>query len=70
MRTEITAIIICILALAGLIAHSMSHREPVDDRVVPPKEVRIQKSHGTPVMVCRGTVCSFERNGKVIKVRI
>jgi hypothetical protein len=69
-RVTIVAITVCILCLTVLFMLSM-RSEPKPDYIASPQVKRLMnKSHGTPVMVCRGTVCSFKRGGKVIKVRI
>jgi hypothetical protein len=68
MRDAI-AITICILCLSGLLAHSMRPK-PQESHVASEKAKKIMRGHGTLVLECRGTVCSFKRDGKVIKIRL
>jgi hypothetical protein len=62
-------ITICILSLAGLFAHSMRPK-PQESHVASEKAKKIMRGHGVIVLECRGTVCSFKRDGKVIKIRL
>jgi hypothetical protein len=68
MKTEITALIICILALAGLIAHSMRPL-PEKDYIVSPAVKKVMALHGVEAMRCRGDKCSFSRSGRIVTLR-
>jgi hypothetical protein len=60
---------ICILSLAGLFAHSIS--KPERNHVASLETKRLMhKVHGVWGLECRGTKCSFERDGKTIYIRL
>lgn len=65
---EIISIAVSIFCLAVMFSIAM-RPEPEERHVAPPEIKRIMQKHGTPVLECRGTVCSFERDGKVVKIR-
>jgi len=69
MSRDIVAIIISIICLIWIYIHAQPKPGTID-RVVDPHIKRLMQKHGTPVLICRGTVCSFERDGKVVKVSL
>ena len=67
---ETIAIIISILCLFWIFTHIENKPGTIDDHVASDKVKKIMQQHGTPVLECRGTVCSFKRDGKTVKVRL
>jgi hypothetical protein len=69
MSRDAWCLIICLLALTGLFM--LQSKPPARDYIAPVEMKRVLDHHGVGIMECReGKVCSFERDGKVIKVRI
>jgi len=64
--------IITILAIIGLtwVLLHYGTRQPVDDHVASEKVKKIMQNHGIQGMSCYRGICEFERDGKVVRVRL
>ena len=67
MRDAI-AVTICIIALTGLFM--VQKKPPARDFIALPEIKKLMALHGVGIMECKNNICSFQRNGKTVTIRL
>ncbi len=65
---EKVCLIISLLCLTALF--SIQSKPPKDDHLAGPALTKLLTLHGVGIMECKNSICTFEREGKPVKVRL
>jgi len=66
---EFILILLAIIGLTWILLH-YGIRQPVDDHIAKPSTTKLLNKHGVGGFECLRGVCTFERDGKVIRVKL